>query len=45
MCQVSFEGWISNFTIVSGDGHNHTLALSFQPKLDEKQFVKFTLGN
>lgn len=45
VCTYSFRGWISKFSIVSGAGSNHTLALSFQPALDSKQFATFNVGN
>ena len=45
ICVYSFQGWISHFANTSGSGGNHTLALSLQPKLDEKQFVNITMGN
>jgi len=45
VCTYSFRGWISKFSIVSGEGSNHTLALSFQPALDSKQFATFNVGN
>lgn len=45
LCTYSFEGWISHFANTSSGGGNHTLTLSLQPKLDEKQFVNMTMGN
>ncbi len=45
ICTYSFEGWISHFGNTSASGGNHTLTLSLQPKLDEKQFVNMTMGN
>ena len=45
ICTYSFRGWISNYASTSGGGTNHTLHLSLQPALDEKQFVNITLGN
>jgi len=45
ICTYSFNGWISHFGNSSGSGANHTLTLSLQPTLDEKQFVNMTMGN
>ncbi len=45
ICTYSFRGWISNYATTSGSGANHTLQLSLQPALDEKQFVNITMGN
>jgi hypothetical protein len=45
ICTYSFQGWISHFSNSSGSGANHTLNLSLQPALDEKQFVNIAMGN
>jgi hypothetical protein len=45
ICTYSFKGWISHYSNVSGSGSNHTLSLSLQPALDDKQFVNITMGN
>lgn len=42
---LSFEGWLSSWTVTSGGGKNHILSVTVQPKLDEKQFNKIDLGN
>jgi hypothetical protein len=43
LCTYSFEGWISRFNTSSGA--NHTLNLSVQPKLDEKNYIAIQMGN
>jgi hypothetical protein len=45
ICTYTFRGWISSFTSTSGGGSNHTLNLSLQPALDDKQFVNISMGN
>jgi hypothetical protein len=45
ICTYSFQGWIAHYSNSSGSGSNHTLNLSLQPALDEKQFVNITMGN
>ncbi len=45
LCVFRFEGWISNFMTLSGGGSNHTLLLSFQPKLAGSSFHDIQLGN
>ncbi len=45
ICTYSFEGWIAHYSNVSGSGSNHTLSMSLQPALNEKQFVNITMGN
>jgi len=41
----SFQGWITQCTILSGGGSNHLLILKFQPLPGEKQFVNIQHGN
>jgi hypothetical protein len=45
ICTYSFRGWIAHYSNASGSGSNHTLSMSLQPALDEKQFVNITMGN
>ncbi len=45
ICSYSFRGWISQFTASSDETSNHTLTLSLEPELDEKNVLKMTLGN
>lgn len=45
ICTYAFQGWIAHYSNSSGSGSNHTLSLSLQPTLDEKQFVNITMGN
>lgn len=45
ICTYTFQGWISHYGTSSASGGNHTLNLSIQPVLDEKQFVNISLGN
>ena len=45
ICTYSFKGWIAHYSNSSGSGSNHTLSMSLQPALDEKQFVNITMGN
>ena len=41
----SFQGWLANFTILSGGGSNHLLIIKIQPQLSGKQFVDIQHGN
>jgi hypothetical protein len=41
----AFQGWLANFTILSGGGSNHLLILKIQPRPSEKQFVDIQHGN
>jgi hypothetical protein len=56
ICTYSFRGWISSYVTTTGTDNtaapadaamrtNHLLSLTFQPELDDKQFVKIQLGN
>lgn len=45
LCTYSFKGWINHFSTGSGDGANHTLALSLQPALDKQNFVDLRMSN
>ena len=45
LCSLSFQGWISSWTIVGGGGGNHTLNISIQPTLDQKNYHDLQLGN
>ena len=45
LCTLAFKGWISSWTIASGGGSNHTLSLSVQPALDQKNYHDLQLGN
>jgi hypothetical protein len=45
VCVYTFDGWISQFTTISGDGSNHLLSLSFQPELNSQQYANIVLTN
>jgi len=45
LCTYSFKGWISSWNTSSGGGSNHTLSISLQPALDNKNFIDFKMGN
>ena len=42
---ITFDGWISACTVASGGGANHTLSVTFMPRLDSVHFNKVELGN
>jgi hypothetical protein len=42
---MNFDGWVSSWHISSGNGQNHILAVSLQPKLDMQNFIKIDIGN
>lgn len=45
LCTLSFKGWISSWSVASGGGANHVLAISIQPALDQKNYHDLQLGN
>ena len=45
ICTFSFDGWISNFQIHSGNQGNHTIVMNFQPTLDEQNYHVIDIGN
>ena len=45
ICVYNFEGWISNFSTLSGAGSNHILSLSIQPTLTANNFVDVRMSN
>jgi hypothetical protein len=45
LCSFSFRGWISQYSVTSGAGGNHTLRLQLQPELNSQQFVQIKMGN
>ncbi|MGD0941603.1 MAG: hypothetical protein ABR905_18045 [Terracidiphilus sp.] len=46
ICTYSFDGWISEFHTIGGaSGENHSLQMTFIPKLDERQYVSMKMGN
>lgn len=45
ICTLSFKGWISSWNVSSGGGSNHTLSISIQPALDQKNYHDLQLGN
>jgi len=45
LCSFSFRGWISQYSISSGAGGNHTLRLQLQPEITTQQFVQIRMGN
>ena len=45
LCTLTFQGWLSNFSINSGGEGNHILGLRLQPVLNTKQFGKVTMSN
>lgn len=45
LCTLAFKGWISAWHVSSGGGANHTLSISIQPALDQKNYHDLQLGN
>ena len=45
LCSMSFKGWISSWTITSGNGSNHVLHISLQPALNKNYYHDLRLGN
>ena len=45
ICVFTFQGWISHFQVLSGEGGNHTLALSLQPTLTPDNFTDIDMSN
>ncbi len=45
LCTLAFKGWISSWSVSSGNGSNHILSVSIQPALDQKNYHDLQLGN
>jgi len=45
ICVFTFQGWISHFQVLSGEGGNHMLALSLQPTLNADNFTDIDMSN
>jgi len=45
LCTLAFKGWICSWNVSSGEGANHTLSISIQPALDQKNYHDLQLGN
>jgi hypothetical protein len=45
LCVYTFKGWISHWSTGSGNGANHTLSLTLQPAMDQKNFADMQLSN
>lgn len=45
ICTYSFTGWVSNWSMGSGNGANHVAQVSFQPALNSDQFIDLKVGN
>ena len=45
ICVYKFRGWISSFHTESHGDSNHVLAVTFEPELDQKNFVNLQMSN
>ena len=46
LCSYAFKGWISHWHTGSGsNGNNHTLSISVQPAIDNKNFNDLRISN
>jgi hypothetical protein len=47
ICSYAFKGWVSHWHTGSGNGHgtNHTLSMSIQPAIDDKNYNDLRISN
>src|SRR5579884_331813 len=42
---LSFNGWVSSWTVSSGTGSNTVLAITLQPALNKQHYMDMQIGN
>ena len=45
LCSLSFNGWISSWTVSTGGDTNRVLSITIQPMVEKNNYYNITIGN